>query len=224
MFDSTGGELSDDDIEYMSPEEPLFISKGEEFSKSSSLAIYDKIKHIGQGGFGSVVLYQHRLTKKLVAIKFIDLKTVDSPEDINRIYSEIAVLRNLRHPNIVHLIDAFDYNNKINFVMEYCSGGELKKHLEEKFPLAESEVYSLASQIAEAIRYCHNSKVIHRDLKLENILFSDKGKKHLKLVDFGISGIFNGRQGERSNAGSLLYIAPEVLSGADNQANPSLDI
>ena len=109
--------------------------------------------------------------------------------------------------------------------MDYCSGGELKDYIENNFPLSEDEVYSLACQIAEAIRYCHNSKVIHRDLKLENILFSDDSKSLIKIVDFGIAGMFAvGAGAERSDAGSLLYIAPEVLSGVDNRANPALDI
>ena len=225
MFDSAGGELSDDEVEYMNPEDTLFISQGEEFYKISSLAIYQQISVLGEGGFGSVFLYEHKLTKKQAAIKFVDLRTIESPEDVNRAYSEIGVLRGLKHPNIVNLIDAFDSDEKICFVMEYCSGGELKDYLDQNGPLPEAEVYNLACQIAEAIRYCHNSKVIHRDLKLENILFSDSSKTQIKIVDFGIAGMFAvGAAGERSDAGSLLYVAPEVLSGADNRASPALDV
>lgn len=225
MYDSTGGELSDDDMEYMNPEEPIFISQGEEFEKSSSMAIYKKISALGEGGFGSVHLYEHKLTGNQVAIKFVDTETMITPEDVNRVYSEIGVLRGLKHPNIVFLIDAFDSDGKICFVMEYCSGGELKDYIESYFPLRENEVYNLACQIAEAIRYCHNSKVIHRDLKLENILFSNSSRTQIKIVDFGIAGMFAvGATGERSDAGSLLYIAPEVLSGVDNRANPALDV
>jgi MAP/microtubule affinity-regulating kinase len=225
MFDSAGGELSDDDVEYMNEDEPIFISQGEDFLKRSSLAIYTLKHALGEGGFGSVNLYEHKLTKHLVAIKFVDLSTIVSPEDVNRVYSEIGVLRGLKHPNIVHLIDTFDSEGKICFVMEYCSGGELKDYIDNKFPMTEDTVYDLACQIAEAIRFCHNSKVIHRDLKLENILFASKSSSQIKIVDFGISGMFaGGSNGERSDAGSLLYIAPEVLSGLDNRANPALDV
>ena len=76
------------------------------------------------------------------------------------------------------------------FVMEYCSGGELKNYLYEKGPLPEADVYHLALQIVEAVRHCHNSKIIHRDLKLENILFSDSSQVRVKIVDFGIAGLF----------------------------------
>ncbi|CAG9328346.1 unnamed protein product [Blepharisma stoltei] len=225
LYDSNGGQLSDDDLEYINPDEPLFLSKGEKFSKSSSLAIYEEIKQLGKGGFGSVFLYRNRITKQEVALKFVELKTILSPEDVNRVFTEIGVLRNLKHPNIVKLIDAFDLHDKVCFVMEYCRGGELKQYLEEKGPLSEREAFLIACQISDAIRYCHNSRVVHRDLKLENILFATEEKEQIKIVDFGISGMFAlGGEGDASDAGSLLYIAPEVLSGKDNRTNPALDI
>jgi serine/threonine protein kinase len=225
IFDSNGGELSDDDIEYLNSEEPLFFSQGEEFSKTSTLALYKELKKLGQGGFGSVYLYKHTITKDDVAIKFIDFDSLNSTEDVNRVFSEMVVLRGLKHPNIVQLHDAFTTNDKVCLVMEFCSGGELSHYLEDHGKLPESEVYSISCQMIEAIRYCHNSKVVHRDLKLENILFSDETHSQIKIVDFGIAGIFGpNNRGERSDAGSLLYLAPEVLSGEDNRANPALDV
>ena len=225
LFDSTGGELSDDDMELINPEEPLFLSRGEDFAKKSTLALYEEVKKLGEGGFGSVFLYKHLISKELVAIKFVDFGSLISTEDVGRVYSEIGVLRGLRHPNIVQLMDAFTTNEKVCFVMEYCSGGELTQYLAENGSLAESEVYNIACQMIEAIRYCHNSKVVHRDLKLENILFSSDSHTQIKIVDFGIAGMFGpNNHGERSDAGSLLYLAPEVLSGENNRANPALDI
>jgi serine/threonine protein kinase len=86
-------------------------------------------------------------------------------------------------------------------------------------------VYAIATQILEGVRHSHNSKVIHRDLKLENILFADTSKIRIKIVDFGISGIFaRTTDSGQSNFGSLRYIAPEVLSGVDNSAKPTLDV
>ena len=225
LFDSTGGEIDDDDVEYVNSDEPLFLSQGEEFSKNSSLAIYQEIRPLGEGGFGCVKLYRNRITKQEVAIKFVQFTSLESPEDINRVYTEINLLRDLRHPNIVSLIDAFPSNDQICFVMEYCSGGELKNYLIENGPLSEDEVYNLTAQICEAMRYCHQSKVIHRDLKLENILLANKFSNQLKIVDFGIAGIFSvGRKGERSNAGSLMYAPPEMVSGKDNSASPAFDV
>ena len=72
-----------------------------------------------------VKLCKNVITKEYVAIKYTNCNTLSSPEEINRVYNEIAMLRNLKHPNIVGLIDAFPVDNSICFVMEYCSGGEL---------------------------------------------------------------------------------------------------
>ena len=111
------------------------------------------------------------------------------------------------------------------FVMEYCSGGELKEYLNSVGPLNENEVYAITSQMTEAIRNCHNSKIIHRDLKLENILFADPTRLRIKIVDFGIAGVTAlGGEGEKSTAGSLLYLAPEVLSGKNKESTPELDV
>lgn len=227
IFDSKGEELSDDDLEYFNSAEPLFVSQGEKFAKNSTMAIFKEIKKLGQGGFGTVHLYKNKINGNEVAIKFVDLRRIMSPEDVNRVFSEVSILRGLHHKNIVDLIDVFEVENKSCFVMEYCSGGELKKYIQENFPLSEKDVYRIAIQIVEAIRYCHNSAIVHRDLKLENILFTKPSHKVVKIVDFGISGMYslgNTLSGERSDAGSLHYVAPEILTRSDNRANPALDI
>ncbi|CAG9334030.1 unnamed protein product [Blepharisma stoltei] len=225
IFDSTGGEISDEDLDMLNPDEPLFLSRGEAFLRQSSMAIYEELKKLGQGGFGSVSLYKNKLTKEEVAIKVVSYKTLVSHEDVSRVYTEMMLLRSLKHQNIVKLIDAFPLDDKLCFVMEYCSGGELQKYVEEKGKLDEEEVFSLAVQIIGAVRYCHNNKVIHRDLKLENVLFSNRNKNVIKIVDFGIAGMCSASgKGQKSDSGSLMYTAPEVISRTDNRASPALDI
>ena len=225
LFDSAGDELSDGDVELLNPEEPLFLSQGEEFLKDCALSIYQEIRILGKGGFGVVKLHKNKITGEEFALKFVDYRTLINTEDVSRVYNEIAVLRGLKHLNIVKLIDAFDLDDKMCFVMEYCSGGELMEYIKEKEILTEEEVHSLGAQMVDAVRYCHNSKVIHRDLKPENVLFSNSSKTVIKIVDFGIAGMFSvGRIGEASEAGSLLYTAPEVISGRDIRAAPALDV
>ena len=222
LFDSQGGQIDNDDVEYLNADEPLFLSKGEPFIKSNSLALYQELQTLGKGGFGTVKLYQHILSQKKYAIKFVKLA---SASELNRIFREIETLRSLTHPNIVKVEDSFTLDKYLCFVMEYCRGGELRKYLELKGRLPLEEVTSLSLQLVDAIRYCHNARVVHRDLKLENLLFADSMHSQLKVVDFGISGMLTAHgQGDSSDAGSLLYLAPEVLSRTDNTSSPALDI
>ena len=225
LYDSSGNEMEDDDIELHNPTEPLFLSLGEPFQKECCLSIYEEKRVLGQGGFGTVKLYKNKLTDELLALKFVEYASLLNTEDVGRMYNEIALLRGLRHTHIVKLMDAYDLRDKMCFVMEYCSGGELMDYINIKAPLPEAEVIKLTMQIVDAVRYCHSSKVIHRDLKPENVLFADDLKNVIKIVDFGISGMFNGgKQGDVSEAGSLLYTAPEVISRRDLRASPALDV
>lgn len=80
------------------------------------------------------------------------------------------------------------------------------------------------SQIINGVAVCHSKGIIHRDLKLENILFSDKDKKTIKIVDFGIAGFCLNTLKEKTDAGTFKYMAPEVLRGEINLANPAMDI
>eukprot|EP00826_Nyctotherus_ovalis_P037829 TRINITY_DN3488_c0_g3_i5.p1 TRINITY_DN3488_c0_g3~~TRINITY_DN3488_c0_g3_i5.p1 ORF type:complete len:366 (+),score=75.92 TRINITY_DN3488_c0_g3_i5:725-1822(+) len=108
--------------------------------------------------------------------------------------------------------------------MEYASGGELGKYVKHKHKLEEQEALDIFTQLLTAVQHCHALGVIHRDLKLENILFADSLKKTIKIVDFGIAGFIIDKVGDKSKAGSLKYIAPEILTEKSIEAKPSLDV
>ena len=95
--------------------------------------------------------------------------------------------------------------------MEYADGGELVDYVESKKGLGEVEARALMKQILSAIDTCHQQGIIHRDLKLENVLFESKAKSRIKVVDFGISGMCKGNVHEKNDAGTLRYMPPEVL-------------
>ena len=108
--------------------------------------------------------------------------------------------------------------------MEYADGGELIEYVENKKGLPELEARSIFKQICSAISACHEQGIIHRDLKLENVLFDTKLRTRIKIVDFGIAGRCKGSMQEKTDAGTLRYMAPEVLMGSDTKANPAIDI
>lgn len=129
-------------------------------------------------------------------------------------------MRRLDHPKIIKLENYFCINsNEIALLLEYAEGGTLRQLLKEKGKFDEDETRSIIMQVLEALTYCHNKELIHRDLKLENIVFADKERRKIKLIDFGISGI----QKEEINAGSVRYLPPEVNSGAEMASNPGVD-
>ena len=105
--------------------------------------------------------------------------------------------------------------------MEYMEGGELKEYLRKKGKLTESEAKNFFKQIINAVRYCHQKGLVHRDLKLENILMKDESV--VKVSDFGISGVVN-RFNAEVDWGTLRYMSPEVLSKRQKINTTAVDI
>lgn len=111
-------------------------------------------------------------------------------------------------------------------VMEYASGGELLDFIVKRGQPTEEEAWTVFRQIVSCVAYCHKKSLIHRDLKLENILLSrPDAYDDIRVVDFGISGFYSATHScEKTNAGSLKYMPPEVLSGRNIDANPAIDV
>ena len=130
----------------------------------------------------------------------------------------------LNHKNIIKLYQGFVIKNELLLIMEYADGGELVNYVQEKQGLSELECRSLFKQLIAAIDVCHNQGIIHRDLKLENVLFESKTRTRIKVVDFGIAGRCTANSADKTDAGTLRYMAPEVLNGTDNKASPAIDV
>ena len=108
--------------------------------------------------------------------------------------------------------------------MEYADGGELLDYVEDKKGLEELEARNIIKQLVLGIENCHDQGVIHRDLKLENVLFESKERTKIKIVDFGIAGMCKPDNHEKNDAGTLRYMPPEVLANAHTLANPANDV
>jgi serine/threonine protein kinase len=109
---------------------------------------------------------------------------------------------------------------------EYMKGGELKAHLtKKKKPFTEPEAIKILKILIEAIEYIHSHNIVHRDIKLENILLNDSTNPYdLKIIDFGISGLYQDIGGESINAGTMAYSPPEVVSKANLTSSPKIDV
>lgn len=129
------------------------------------------------------------------------------------IYKEAEALKKLSHKNIVALYHAFLEGKELCMIMEYAGGGELLKYVEEKKRLDEVESRKIIIQVITAMEFCHQRGIVHRDLKLENVLFKSKGDHTVKIIDFGIAGVCAGSKKDRVDAGSVAYMPPETLRG-----------
>ena len=167
---------------------------------------------IGQGNFGKVKMGTHFKTNKKVAIKIIE-KTNDVKLD--SLKTEVKILMNVKHQNIVSLLDVFEDEDRLYLIMELMTGGELFERICKDYPngYSEREAADLSRQIIESVKYLHSKGIIHRDLKPENLLLAAKDattSTQVKISDFGLAKIWSGDALARTTCGSPNYVAPEV--------------
>eukprot|EP01007_Sphenomonas_quadrangularis_P000961 NODE_182_length_1900_cov_85.023231_g137_i0.p1 GENE.NODE_182_length_1900_cov_85.023231_g137_i0~~NODE_182_length_1900_cov_85.023231_g137_i0.p1 ORF type:complete len:331 (+),score=59.30 NODE_182_length_1900_cov_85.023231_g137_i0:60-1052(+) len=169
---------------------------------------------LGRGSFSSVRRATHKKTGQDVAVKIIDKNSIDVKVD--SLKTEVKILMNVKHPNIVDLMDVFEDDTHVYLVMELMTGGEFFDRICNVFPNGYSEQQSseLIRKIIEAVAYLHARGIIHRDLKPENLLFSnpDKDDNSIKISDFGLAKIWSGDMLVKTACGSPNYVAPEVLT------------
>jgi len=166
---------------------------------------------LGTGYSGAVILAKSLRTGKAYAVKSFSLVGID-PSDKDMFASEVGIYLSLDHPHVARLMAVYESETEISMVMECCEGGELHARVHAKRVYTEEEAARATWQMLLAINYLHNEGVVHRDLKLENFLYDEKGSDVLKLIDFGFSNFFRESTAMRESCGTLHYIAPEVLS------------
>ena len=174
-------------------------------------------EEIGSGGFAKVVLGTHIPTGEKVAIKIMDKQQILSDElNRERVLSEIAILKVVRHNNIIKLYEVMETPQKIYLVMEYCDGGELFDYIVSKQHLSEKQACSFFQEIIDALTYLHSQNIVHRDVKPENILLESFGKSlTCKLIDFGISRTYTLDKLITTPCGTASYAPPEMHRGEE---------
>ncbi|ORZ08449.1 kinase-like domain-containing protein, partial [Absidia repens] len=183
---------------------------------------------LGKGSMGKVKLGIHIVTGEKTAIKIVPRATRNrklTPKELSR---ELRAIREghlmmlLNHPHIVYLRDMVAGSHHYYFMMDYVSGGQLLHYIVKRSYLTEQHARHFCRQMVSALDYMHRNSVVHRDLKIENILVDSTGR-NIKIIDFGLSNLFCPERQLTTYCGSLYFAAPELLNGRPYRG-PEIDV
>uniref|UniRef100_A0A8D0AIG1 non-specific serine/threonine protein kinase n=1 Tax=Sander lucioperca TaxID=283035 RepID=A0A8D0AIG1_SANLU len=174
---------------------------------------YRLLKTIGKGNFAKVKLARHVLTGREVRQTNVPLS--------QQLFREVRIMKLLNHPNIVKLFEVIETEKTLYLVMEYASGGEVFDYLVAHGRMKEKEARAKFRQIVSAVQYCHQRRIVHRDLKAENLLLD--ADMNIKIADFGFSNEFTVGSKLDTFCGSPPYAAPELFQGKKYDG-PEVDV
>ena len=183
----------------------------------TSVAGYDIQKEVGEGGTSAVYLAKHP-NHGTVALKVLREKLRQDTTAVARFVREAKYGARVKHPNVVDTIEIGQAENGLHFLaIEWADGEILERYAKQNAPLPIDEVSTIVSQIAAGVQAAHDAGIVHRDLKPENVMY-DAAARRVKLLDFGIATDTQASGDERLTragffVGTLMYIAPEALSG-----------
>ncbi|KAM9358014.1 serine/threonine-protein kinase Nek1 [Symphorus nematophorus] len=171
---------------------------------------YEKVKKIGEGSFGKAVLVKSKEDGRQYVIKEIGISGMSSKER-QESRKEVAVLANMSHPNIVQYKESFEEGGCLYIVMDYCEGGDLFKKINSQKGVlfSEEQILDWFVQICLALKHVHDRKILHRDIKSQNIFLTKDGT--VQLGDFGIARVLNSTvELARTCIGTPYYLSPEI--------------
>ena len=194
----------------------------------TDLSFYKYGRLIGQGAFGKVNIGLNVLSGRIVAIKSFDKNKLNSnSENMKKILYESNLMKKLNHPNITKILEIFEDGNYFLIIMEYINGGNLFSFVKKRRKISEKTAKFLFRQIILGIQHMHSKNIVHRDIKLENILIDLNN--NIKICDFGISLILKSLSDILyDQCGTPMYMAPEILLSNKNKQigyiGPPVDI
>ncbi len=185
------------------------IVKGEKINDR-----YQIIRTIGEGGMANVYLAYDTILDRNVAVKILRGDLADDEKFVRRFQREAIAASSLTHPNIVSMYDVGEDNGRYFIVMEYIDGKTLKSLIKKRGALTLPEVIDIMLQLTEGIACAHDSYIIHRDIKPQNVMILDDGM--VKITDFGIAMALNSNELTQTNSvmGSVHYLPPEQANGS----------
>uniref|UniRef100_A0A8C3DUZ0 non-specific serine/threonine protein kinase n=1 Tax=Corvus moneduloides TaxID=1196302 RepID=A0A8C3DUZ0_CORMO len=182
---------------------------------------YIKVRKIGEGSFGKAILVKAKENGQQYVIKEINISKMSNKER-EESRREVAVLANMKHPNIVLYRESFEENGCLYIVMDYCEGGDLFKKInaQKGILFSEDQILDWFVQICLALKHIHDRKILHRDIKSQNIFLTKDGT--IQLGDFGIARVLNSTaELARTCIGTPYYLSPEICQNKpyNNKSN-----
>jgi len=175
-----------------------------------SIDKYEITEELGRGAFSIVKLAIDKETGEKFAVKIINKTTIG--QDMGRLATEISILKQVDHPNVIVLKETVDTKNCLFIITELVTGGELFDKIVELGSYSESKAATVIRKMVSAIGYLHGKGIVHRDLKPENLLLkNDKDMTEIKIADFGLSKIVETKLMMQTACGTPGYVAPEIL-------------
>ena len=187
---------------------------------------YKILEKLGEGGMGVVYKAEDLKLKRVVALKFLPERVYGAPDERARFQQEAEAISALNHANIATIYDVDEVDGRRFLALEYIAGGTLKSKVKKLNSagtmLSVTEATSYALQIGEGLAHAHRARIVHRDVKSDNVMLTDEGK--VKITDFGLAKLRGTSQLTKtgSTIGTLAYMAPEQMQGADVDARADL--
>ncbi|KAF7261268.1 hypothetical protein EG68_01182 [Paragonimus skrjabini miyazakii] len=194
--------------EYLQREREVFLNKFENPTQNNaSLNQFDRIKTLGTGSFGRVMLVKHKTNRKYYAMKILEKQKVVKLKQVEHTLNEKNILQAINFPFLVSMEYSFKDNTNLYMVLDFVSGGEMFSYLRRVGKFSEDDARLYASQVVLAFEYLHAFDLVYRDLKPENLLIDSTG--YLKVTDFGFAKRIKGRTW--TLCGTPEYLAPEII-------------
>ena len=185
---------------------------------NTDLSFYKYGRIIGRGAFGKVNIGLNILTGRIVAIKSFNKKNIVNESSKKKILYETNLMRGLFHPSVTKILETFESENYMLIIMEYISGGNLQNFVKKRRKLCEKTAKILFRQIIQGIKYIHSRGIVHRDIKLENILLDLNNI--IKICDFGVGKLIKPNTILKDQCGTPVYMAPEIIKGEGYRGFP----